>query len=531
MRGGSFGSNSGLVEDARRDSAQLRQGATYTVKPGDSFFSIAKKYHLDVNELMKANSFRAPKDLRVGDVVSLPHLHVVKEVSVIVLPAIERDVGAASAEYSPTDYRAASAALDAIRRGEKQLYYRPGVPLESLPADPAVKGLQQVVQNLHLDPHIEASGKFDLKTQDVVRDVERRFGVTHTGIAGKRVVECIDLLTKEYERIQAQHPHPAEAVMDRAIAAAATPAQPPQRSAAPHLTGAEAFPVAVSATLNREKGVNSSKDDHGNRGGFITNMGITAPFYNEYRQAHGEAPIRDVNTMNDQLRGLTTMQVSLIYEQMVFDRNHLDRLPPQTAIGVHDMVVVYGPRAVKLLQRTVGVPADGRIGDATVKAVSAWRDGELVDAYAEKRKEVFRSIAANDSSQLRHLDGWVKRADEVAAVSRSSQTDKLIRFYSQHGTENWDLLDPVRHTGLVLGRGNASSNYIVMRRLQEQLNDAGIAGAVKVDGVWGKQMDAVVADLRRKWQLPASGTWDASCQERLDRECRARAPMTLASRN
>lgn len=54
---------------------------TYTVTSGDSYYSIAEKYDLSVEALMKLNSGYDPKILRVGDVLTIsnavPYLTVV----------------------------------------------------------------------------------------------------------------------------------------------------------------------------------------------------------------------------------------------------------------------------------------------------------------------------------------------------------------------------------------------------------------------------------------------------------------------
>ena len=54
---------------------------TYTVTSGDSYYSIAEKYDLSVEALMKLNPGYDPKILRVGDVLTIsnavPYLTVV----------------------------------------------------------------------------------------------------------------------------------------------------------------------------------------------------------------------------------------------------------------------------------------------------------------------------------------------------------------------------------------------------------------------------------------------------------------------
>lgn len=48
------------------------QASTYIVKPSETFYSIAKRYGVDVNQLMKVNNFRDARTLRAGQRLSIP---------------------------------------------------------------------------------------------------------------------------------------------------------------------------------------------------------------------------------------------------------------------------------------------------------------------------------------------------------------------------------------------------------------------------------------------------------------------------
>jgi N-acetylmuramoyl-L-alanine amidase len=48
------------------------QAATYTVKPSETFYSIAKRHGVDVDQLMKANKFSDARTLRAGQRLSIP---------------------------------------------------------------------------------------------------------------------------------------------------------------------------------------------------------------------------------------------------------------------------------------------------------------------------------------------------------------------------------------------------------------------------------------------------------------------------
>lgn len=47
-------------------------GFTYEVKPGDSFWNIAKTFNVTVNELLKKNNLQKDSPLKVGQKIIIP---------------------------------------------------------------------------------------------------------------------------------------------------------------------------------------------------------------------------------------------------------------------------------------------------------------------------------------------------------------------------------------------------------------------------------------------------------------------------
>lgn len=47
-------------------------GLVYTIKPGDTFFALAKAYKIDVYAIMKANPNVDPNNLQVGQQICIP---------------------------------------------------------------------------------------------------------------------------------------------------------------------------------------------------------------------------------------------------------------------------------------------------------------------------------------------------------------------------------------------------------------------------------------------------------------------------
>jgi lysozyme family protein len=94
-------------------------------------------------------------------------------------------------------------------------------------------------------------------------------------------------------------------------------------------------------------------------------------------------------------------------------------LPRGVDLMLFDFGVNAGPRtSVKLMQRAVGVTADGSLGPQTLAAATATDAGKLIDALAEARLAYYRSLDNFDVFGA----GWSKRTSEVAALAHSMTT-------------------------------------------------------------------------------------------------------------
>nr|WP_210340258.1 glycoside hydrolase family 108 protein [Microvirga splendida] len=69
------------------------------------------------------------------------------------------------------------------------------------------------------------------------------------------------------------------------------------------------------------------------------------------------------------VRELTRAEAVALYRRLYWDAVRADELPPGLDLAVFDLAVNSGPvRAVRMLQTTLGVPADGLMGPVTLKA-------------------------------------------------------------------------------------------------------------------------------------------------------------------
>jgi lysozyme family protein len=65
--------------------------------------------------------------------------------------------------------------------------------------------------------------------------------------------------------------------------------------------------------------------------------------------------------------------------------------------------------ATRLLQRLVGVRADGVVGPATLAAIARWEPTALAEELCWQRAALYARIVRNDASQARFIAGWIAR--------------------------------------------------------------------------------------------------------------------------
>lgn len=123
------------------------------------------------------------------------------------------------------------------------------------------------------------------------------------------------------------------------------------------------FEVAFARTIDHEKGLSLDPEDDGNwtggkRGAGLlkgTKYGISAATY----------PDEDI-------ANLTLARAAFLYRRDFWNLLELDALPVPLACLVFDAAVNHGPgNALRILQRALGVSADGVIGEVTRRAMQA----------------------------------------------------------------------------------------------------------------------------------------------------------------
>lgn len=103
-----------------------------------------------------------------------------------------------------------------------------------------------------------------------------------------------------------------------------------------------------------------------------------------------------------------------VYFQKYWIAGKCDKLPARVAILHFDGCVNHGiQRANTFLQRAVGVQADGVVGPITIAKISMLNDVQVCNSICDQRELFYRQIVANNPSQGKFLNGWLRRITEM----------------------------------------------------------------------------------------------------------------------
>lgn len=151
------------------------------------------------------------------------------------------------------------------------------------------------------------------------------------------------------------------------------------------------FEFAVNLALAYEGGLVSNKYDPGG----LTNYGISQRAY----------PDLDITS-------LTEEQAKAIYKKDYWDKIRGDMLPPGIATLVFDAAVNQGiSRATKMMQKAIGVDADGIVGPRTMAALSKTSLMEFAVQFGTQRALHYASLPTFPIFGK----GWMRRVFDVTA--------------------------------------------------------------------------------------------------------------------
>lgn len=183
----------------------------------------------------------------------------------------------------------------------------------------------------------------------------------------------------------------------------------------------ESYPIMQDWIGLSEGGyVNHPKDPGG-----ATDRGITQRTYSGWRRSKGLAP--------KSVRGIPKHVAEEIIEKEYFDRSGADRLPVGLDYTVGDYAVNSGvSQAVRDLQRSVGVQADGVYGPVTHAAVLDHGNVQaLIVAVNERRWRFMQSLKHFPSFR----NGWERRVwgDEDGVQENDiGVADRSVRMTRQN---------------------------------------------------------------------------------------------------
>jgi lysozyme family protein len=162
------------------------------------------------------------------------------------------------------------------------------------------------------------------------------------------------------------------------------------------------FKRSLQLVLKRE----GSWSDHPKDPGGATMKGVTLANFRNFVKP---------GATKDDLRKITDEQVATVYRRFYWDKVAGAELPDGVDYAVFDFAVNSGPdRAVKYLQAIVGVPQDGKIGPATIKATRSRMHAGVINLYCDKRPAF-----------LKGLKTWPTFGKGWAARVKSTRIDAL----------------------------------------------------------------------------------------------------------
>lgn len=161
----------------------------------------------------------------------------------------------------------------------------------------------------------------------------------------------------------------------------------------------ETLPTALALMFGHEGGYVNAKTDRGGP----TKYGIT------HRTLAAHRGVASVTAA--QVKALTLKEAEEIYRRSYWTQSGGDLLPVGLDYAAFDYGVNSGPaRAVKSLQKVVGVTQDGIVGGQTVAAVGRYPGGvsALIRAYCDERMRFLRSLGGAQGWSANGR-GWTRR--------------------------------------------------------------------------------------------------------------------------
>jgi lysozyme family protein len=275
--------------------------------------------------------------------------------------------------------------------------------------------------------------------------------------------------------------------------------------------------ASLDATLRHLSAHEDGYVNHPADPGGCTNMGITIGTYRRRVNPGG--------TCAD-LRKMPWSTAHDIYAGTYWRASGGDALPPGLDLVVCDMGVNAGPRrAVRMLQRLLGVGQDGIVGEITAGA--AWEGGKtnvkgLIGRYADARLAYYRSLRI----WATFGNGWTNRTREA--------TSAALTLVEASGA--WDAAEPGEALPGTIDTpaptaGAASGAEVTVEASATALG-AGLANVLRTLGTkdWrhGDPAERAARLLQTELGTPADGIFGPATWEALARYLAGSAQVAAA---
>lgn len=145
---------------------------------------------------------------------------------------------------------------------------------------------------------------------------------------------------------------------------------------------------------------------------FVLQDRIEGGYVNDPRDPGGETNfgISKRSYPKENIKGLTRARAIELYRRDYWDKPGCDKLPPKLAVALFDCAVNQGAGiAPQLMQRALGVTADGIIGPVTAAAAAKADQDDAVIQFIGWRLRRY-AFTANASTYMR---GWSNRVLEL----------------------------------------------------------------------------------------------------------------------
>jgi lysozyme family protein len=134
-------------------------------------------------------------------------------------------------------------------------------------------------------------------------------------------------------------------------------------------------------------------------------MGITIGTFKQYAKS-----LLGLEPTVENLRSLTQQQAGVIYREVFWNKMQGDFINSQPLANlIFDGFVNMGRNGIKLLQREIGVVADGELGPNTLAVLNQSAPSVVFEGLKDARVKFYNSLVVRKPELKVFLNGWLNR--------------------------------------------------------------------------------------------------------------------------